>query len=158
AVLRFFGDVLASVDRRIVLPLLTQFRPFLLSLLLLLCLATALAVALTPRESVRMQKLIALSSAASIFLLSLLLVRAFRNVPGMQFVEERPWMPAYGISYHVGVDGLSLWLVVLTTFLTPLALLGSWSSIEKRVREFNLFVLLLEAGMLGVFFALDLFL
>ena len=60
--------------------------------------------------------------------------------------------------YHVGIDGLSLWLVILTTFLTPLALLGSWTSIHARVREFNVFMLLLEAGMLGVFVALDLFL
>ena len=76
----------------------------------------------------------------------------------MQFAEQRPWIPAWGISYHVGVDGLSLWLVILTTFLTPLCLLGSWSSIEKRVREFVVFMLLLEAGMIGVFVALDLFL
>ena len=76
----------------------------------------------------------------------------------MQFVERRPWIPAWGISYHVGVDGLSLWLVILTTFLTPLCLLGSWSSIEKRVREFVVFMLLLEAGMVGVFVAQDLFL
>jgi NADH-quinone oxidoreductase subunit M len=76
----------------------------------------------------------------------------------MQFVEQREWLPAYGISYHVGVDGLSLWLVLLTTFLTPLALLGSWSSVGKRVRDFNVFMLLLEAGMVGVFVALDLFL
>ena len=76
----------------------------------------------------------------------------------MQFEERRAWLPAYGISYHLGVDGLSLWLVVLTTFLTPLALLGSWYSIHDRVREFNVFMLLLEAGMVGVFVALDLFL
>jgi NADH-quinone oxidoreductase subunit M len=76
----------------------------------------------------------------------------------MQFEATRAWLPAWGISYHVGIDGMSLWLVILTTFLTPLALLGSWSSITRRVREFNVFMLLLEAGMLGVFVALDLFL
>ena len=68
----------------------------------------------------------------------------------MQFEESRaPGCPAYGIAYHVGIDGLSLWLVLLTTFLTPLALLGSWTSIEHRVKEFNVFMLLLETGMLG---------
>ena len=76
----------------------------------------------------------------------------------MQFVEQARWIPAWGISYHVGIDGLSLWLVILTTFLTPLCLLGSWTSIERRVREFVIFMLLLEAGMIGVFAALDLFL
>ena len=66
--------------------------------------------------------------------------------------------PPTASRYHVGVDGLSLWLVLLTTFLTPLALLGSWTSIQTRVKEFNVFMLLLEAGMIGVFVALDLFL
>ena len=76
----------------------------------------------------------------------------------MQFEVSPSWMPALGIRYHVGVDGLSLWLIILTTFLTPLALLGSWSSIHSRVKAFQIFMLLLEAGMLGVFVALDLFL
>ena len=76
----------------------------------------------------------------------------------MQFEVARAWLPALGISYHVGVDGISLWLVMLTTFLTPLALLGSWTSITDRVTEFNVFMLLLETGMIGVFVALDLFL
>ena len=77
---------------------------------------------------------------------------------GMQFEERAPWIPAYGITYHLGIDGISYWLILLTTFLTPLALLGSWNYIEKRVREFVVFMLLLEAGMIGVFVALDLFL
>jgi NADH-quinone oxidoreductase subunit M len=75
---------------------------------------------------------------------------------GMQFVERAPWIPAYGISYHVGIDGISYWLILLTTFLTPLAILGAWHYITKRVREFIVFMLLLEAGMIGVFVALDL--
>ncbi len=64
----------------------------------------------------------------------------------MQFVEQRAWLPAYGINYKVGIDGLSLWLVILTTFLTPLALLGSWSSIRTRVREFVVFMLHSRSG------------
>ena len=76
-----------------------------------------------------------------------------------QFVERpRAWLPDFGISYHVGVDGISLFLVVLTTFLTPIALLCSWTSIEQRVREFSFFMLVLEAAMIGVFISLDLFL
>jgi NADH-quinone oxidoreductase subunit M len=130
----------------------------LLTLLMALPAVGALFVALVPRAALRAQKLLALLTASAAFLLSLLLVAGFRNVPEMQFVEIHPWFPGYGIAYHVGVDGLSLWLLVLAAFLTPLALLGSWSSITTRVKEFNVFVLLLEAGMLGVFCALDLFL
>ena len=130
----------------------------LLSLLILLPVAGAVLVALTRRESESLQKTLGLVVSGAAFALSLLLVTGFRDVAGMQFGEQRPWIPAWGISYHVGVDGLSLWLVILTTFLTPLCLLGSWSSIEKRVREFVVFMLLLEAGMIGVFVAQDLFL
>src|SRR5436190_8181354 len=67
-------------------------------------------------------------------------------------------MPAFGIDYFVGVDGISLLLLVLTGFLTPIALLGSWKSIHKNTRTFCVFVLLLESAMLGVFVSLDLFL
>ncbi len=76
----------------------------------------------------------------------------------MQFEVTRRWLAEYGTSYHVGVDGISLWLVLLTTFLTPIALIGSWAGIQQRVKAFNIFMLLLEAGMIGVFVALDLFL
>jgi NADH-quinone oxidoreductase subunit M len=75
-----------------------------------------------------------------------------------QFVERHAWLPDFGISYHVGVDGISLLLVVLTAFLTPISLLCSWPSIEQRVREFSFFMLALEAAMIGVFISIDLFL
>jgi NADH-quinone oxidoreductase subunit M len=130
----------------------------LLSVLIFLPVVGAIAIALTRRESETLQKVLGLGFSTAGFALSLLLVRGFEDVAAMQFVEQAPWIPAWGISYHLGVDGLSLWLVILTTFLTPLALLGSWSSIDKRVREFVVFMLLLEAGMIGVFVALDLFL
>src|SRR5688500_8013667 len=67
-------------------------------------------------------------------------------------------MPAFGISYYVGLDGISLMLVVLTAFLTPIALLSSWESVHKKVMAFTLFMLLLEASMIGVFVSIDLFL
>ena len=67
-------------------------------------------------------------------------------------------MPSFGIGYHLGVDGISLLLVLLTTFLMPLTVLASWHSIERRWKEFAITMLLLETGMLGVFVALDLFL
>ena len=75
-----------------------------------------------------------------------------------QFVERHEWIPSFGIQYYVGVDGISLFLLVLTGFLTPLALLSSWESVHKKVKEFAAFVLLLEGAMLGVFVSLDLFL
>jgi NADH-quinone oxidoreductase subunit M len=78
--------------------------------------------------------------------------------PEFQFVERRPWIPAFGIEYYIGIDGISLLLVVLTAFLTPIALLSSWESVEKSVKAFSVFVLLLESAMIGVFVALDLFL
>jgi NADH-quinone oxidoreductase subunit M len=129
----------------------------LLSWLIVLPAAGALIVALVPRAAERLQKLLALGVSAAVFGLSLLLLDGFEPVARMQFEETWRWLPAYGIAYKVGIDGLSLWLVMLTTFLTPLALLGSWTSIEHRVKEFNVFMLLLETGMLGVFCALDLF-
>jgi NADH-quinone oxidoreductase subunit M len=130
----------------------------LLSVLVALPVLGAVAVALTPRSASGAAKVLGLVVSSVVFLLSLLLLRSFVPDGEMQFLERIDWMPGYGISYHVGIDGISLWLILLTTFLTPLALLGSWVSIHDRVREFVLFMLLLEAGMLGVFVALDLFL
>src|SRR5881398_1833700 len=76
----------------------------------------------------------------------------------MQFEEFLRWMPGLGVGYHVGVDGISVLLVLLTTFLMPLALASAWHAIEDRTKEFVIAMLLLEAGMVGVFVSLDLFL
>ena len=75
-----------------------------------------------------------------------------------QMVERVSWIPAFGIDYYVGIDGISLLLVVLTGLLTPIALLSSWEGIEKKVKEFSVFILALEAFMIFVFISLDLFL
>ncbi len=75
-----------------------------------------------------------------------------------QFVERYAWITSFNIEYHIGVDGISLFLIVLTGFLTPLALLSSWDSIHKSVKAFSFFVLALESAMLGVFVSIDLFL
>ncbi|HJK93590.1 MAG TPA: NADH-quinone oxidoreductase subunit M [Polyangiaceae bacterium LLY-WYZ-15_(1-7)] len=77
---------------------------------------------------------------------------------GYLFVVDEPWIESVGISYKLGVDGISLWLVLLTTLLTPIALFASWTSVKTKVKEYALAFLLLEVGMLGAFFALDLFL
>ncbi|MCI0336893.1 MAG: NADH-quinone oxidoreductase subunit M [Acidobacteria bacterium] len=92
------------------------------------------------------------------FFASLLIVAGFdRSQAGPQLVERTPWITALGVSYFVGVDGISLWLVLLTTFLMPISILASWH-IEKRVREYMLFMLVLETGMIGVFVSFDMFL
>ncbi|HJL16084.1 MAG TPA: NADH-quinone oxidoreductase subunit M [Sandaracinaceae bacterium LLY-WYZ-13_1] len=77
---------------------------------------------------------------------------------GYQLVEDTPWIESFGIHYKVGIDGISLWLILLTTLLTPLALDVSWNSVNTKVKEFAFAFLLLEVGMLGAFVALDLFL
>jgi NADH-quinone oxidoreductase subunit M len=91
-------------------------------------------------------------------LLSLRLVFADYSGPAYHFVEQVTWVESLGISYKVGIDGFSLWLVLLTTLLSPIALYASWGSITTRVKEYAVSFLLLELGMLGAFVALDLFL
>jgi NADH-quinone oxidoreductase subunit M len=76
----------------------------------------------------------------------------------MQFVQNIPWIPTIGANYHVGIDGISLLLVMLTTLIGPLAVLSSWEAIQDRVKEYYAFMLMLQAGMLGVFISLDFFL
>jgi NADH-quinone oxidoreductase subunit M len=102
---------------------------------------------------------VALGVSLLVFAETLLLWSRFATGVGdFQFVERHAWIPAFGITYAVGVDGISLLLVVLTGFLTPLALLSSWESVHKKTRVFCMFVLLLESAMIGVFVSLDLFL
>jgi NADH-quinone oxidoreductase subunit M len=87
---------------------------------------------------------------------SLELLRKFdSNAAGLQFVENKSWIPSFGINYFMGIDGLSLWLVMLTTFLTPIIILASWKSIDRRVPAFHAALLVLETAMLGAFFAMD---
>jgi len=106
-----------------------------------------------------MVRQLALGISVATFMASLSLWTGFDPAEaGFQFVERYSWLPDFGISYHVGLDGITLWLVILTTFLTPIGLLCSWDSVEDRVREFSFFMLLLEAAMIGVFISLDLFL
>ena len=81
-----------------------------------------------------------------------------RAQAGFQYEIDRPWIPTPNIHYHMGVDGISMWLVVLTTFLTPLCVLISWKSIHERVKEFFILLLVLETALIGVFTSLDLFL
>jgi NADH-quinone oxidoreductase subunit M len=92
------------------------------------------------------------------FVFSLYLFGYFNSsTSNFQFVANVPWIPSVGISYFVGVDGISLFLILLATVLTPLAMLASWS-VSDRAKEYFMFMLMLETGMIGVFVALDLFL
>jgi NADH-quinone oxidoreductase subunit M len=113
-----------------------------------------------PKTNAVLLKATALLFALATFALSLALPFRFHPAGGFQFETYIPWINAFnlGISYHVAIDGLSLWLVLLTTFLVSVALLSSWSSISYRLREFLISMLALETGMIGVFVALDLFL
>jgi NADH-quinone oxidoreductase subunit M len=111
------------------------------------------------RQNERLIRIIALTASVLVFLETLLLWASFNAASAdFQFVERYEWVPAFGISYYVGVDGISLLLLVLTGFLTPLALLSSWESVHAHTRAFSVFVLLLESAMMGVFVSLDLFL
>src|SRR5947209_184995 len=81
-----------------------------------------------------------------------------RGAEGFQFVERHPWIPSIGVQYLFGVDGISTLLILLTTLLGFIAILSSWTAITVRVRQYYIFLLLLQVGMLGVFCALDMFL
>jgi len=131
-----------------------------LSVVTFLPLMGAFCLALTPRESASAQRAVALLASLACFACSVLLWTGFQpGEAGFQYVEQLPWIQFahFQASYHLGLDGISLFLVLLTTFITPLAILGSWS-VEKHVREYMMFMLLLETGVIGVFLSLDLLL
>jgi NADH-quinone oxidoreductase subunit M len=106
----------------------------------------------------RVWRAIGLGSALLTFLLSLLLWAGFDPAEtAFQFVEYAPWLPQFGANYFAGIDGISLLLILLTTFLMPLVLLGSWNDIKKSLKSYIFFMLFLETGMIGTFAALNLF-
>jgi NADH-quinone oxidoreductase subunit M len=130
----------------------------LLSLLVGLPLFAAIAVMFLPRQAVATVRGFTVAAMVAVFLLSLRLLTADYGAAGFQFVEDRPLVEAYGIHYALGIDGISLWLVLLTTFITPIATWASWTHIDTKVKEYAACFLLLESFMLGAFVALDLFL
>ncbi|MFN8520383.1 MAG: NADH-quinone oxidoreductase subunit M [Chloroflexota bacterium] len=133
-----------------------------LSLLILVPLVGAVILAFVPGENVRLVKRVALATTLVALALSLLIAVSFGNAPvgadGFRFAEQVPWIPFFGITYHVGIDGISLLLVVLTTLLTTISVVASFDPIKTRTKEYMISFLALEVGMLGVFLALDLFL
>ncbi len=129
-----------------------------LSLLLAIPVIGAMLLVLIPRQKSKAHFTCALLFTSLAFLWSLTILNQFDGAQGeMQLVERVPWMRFYGIEYLVGIDGISLFLVLLTTFLMPIVILASWS-VKDKSKEYLFFMLILETGMLGAFVALDLFL
>jgi len=133
--------------------------PNILSLVTYLPAAAALVLLFIPYRFERAIKSLAFLGSVVTFILSLHLTYHFDPANGrMQFEESAPWIrtAAFHINHHLGIDGISLFLVILTTFLTPLAILCSWKAVTRRVKPFMICLLALETGMVGVFCALDL--
>ena len=131
----------------------------LLTLTIFLPLLGVLALFFVNKENGAAIKLVGFVTTVATFAVSLFLYFKFdASVTGFQFREYAVWIAGLNISYFVGIDGISLLLIVLTTFLTPLALLGTWDSVQKKLRGYTMMILLLEIGMVGVFASLDLFL
>jgi NADH-quinone oxidoreductase subunit M len=131
----------------------------LLTLLVVLPLAGLLAISMIDRRHEALVRTMALAASVLVFAATLVLWWRFDgSSASFQFTERHAWIPSFGIDYSVGVDGISLFLVVLTGFLTPLALLSSWDSVHDRVKAFSMCILALESAMIGVFVSLDLFL
>ncbi len=131
----------------------------LLTIILSLPLIGAIAVALLPSEEPGQCRNMGLFFSLVTFLVSLAILALFEPLVGtMQLVVKIPWVTSMGIDFHLGVDGISLWLVLLTTFLTPIVILSAFKSINTNVKAFIISMLVMEVGMLGAFMALDLFL
>src|SRR6266851_8475648 len=121
--------------------------------------ATTIAYSFTPGARESHHRSIALGFTTITFIASLLLIQgAGGGIATFRFDENYSWIPAIGARYHLGVDGISLWLVLLTTLLMPIAVLSSWTAIQKRQPAYYVLMLLLESAMIGVFVSVDLLL
>ena len=132
---------------------------FVLPLILGLPILGAIFVMCTPKTEGPLQRGLGLAFSTITFLVSLAIFRYFNAAAsGFQLVFDAEWIPVIGAHFKMGIDGISVFLVILTTFMMPLTLLGTKNSIDKYPREFIAAMLVLEAGMLGAFLATDLFL
>ena len=131
--------------------------PYLLTLLVFTPIVSSVAVLFFPRQSLVGLRYFTYASMAFTFVASLWLLEANMSM-GWHFQHIKEWIPALGIRYHVAIDGISLWLVLLTTFTTPIAAFASFGSIKTRVKELCFAFLFLQGAMIGAFVALDLFL
>ncbi|HEV7842371.1 MAG TPA: NADH-quinone oxidoreductase subunit M [Pyrinomonadaceae bacterium] len=133
--------------------------PFLLSIITWLpAIGGIIILALMKRDQANLIKKFATAWFAVVFLVSLMLLSYDRNLGGMQFLEDYQWIPIIGARYQMGVDGVSMLLIVLTTLLGVIASLSSWNYIQKREKEYYALLLFLQAAVVGVFSSLDLFL
>ncbi|HYI09138.1 MAG TPA: NADH-quinone oxidoreductase subunit M [Thermoanaerobaculia bacterium] len=131
----------------------------LLSTILWLPLAAAIVLAFFPKTSETAIKGWGLFASLAVFIVSLGLLRGWDDSQvSFQFVESLAWIPQWGITYSLGVDGITLWLVLLTTFLTPIIFLSQWSSVHKHPKEYFIAFLVMETAMIGAFLATDLLL
>ncbi len=130
----------------------------LLTVLLVLPVVGAFVVMSLPRGEHALAKGVGLAFAVTEFFVSIPLLTGFSPTAAMQFEVNAPWIASLGIHYHVGVDGLSVFIVALTTLLTPICIFGAWRSIERRGGEFVAAMLVLETGMIGALVSLDLIL
>jgi len=133
---------------------------FILTLIVAVPLAGAIVLALLP-DRAPVQRMVALLTTVLTFLCTLHLPAHYAQTSAtgsFRFVQDLPWIAAPVIRYHVGVDGLSMWLIVLTGFLAPLGVLASWKKFENRSKTFYVLFLLQQVAMLGIFISLDLFL
>jgi NADH-quinone oxidoreductase subunit M len=128
----------------------------LLPVITFLPLLGALALMVVPREEEDLHRGVGFATTLATFLVSLLLLADFQPA-SWSYLFDRPWIDGLGIRFKLGVDGISLWLVLLTTFLMPIVIASAWTAIHKKVREFMIALLVLETGMVGAFVALDLF-
>lgn len=129
-----------------------------LSLITFLPIMGSAALLFFPKENKQAIRWFSLLLTLVVFGLSTRIFTGFETNALMQFERMVPWIPSLGITYHIGIDGLSLFLYLLVTFLMPITILSSFKAIEDRVKEYHIFMLLLETAMLGTFTALDLFL
>ncbi|CAN5906809.1 NADH-quinone oxidoreductase subunit M [soil metagenome] len=131
----------------------------LLSILIWLPAIAAFVVTLIPGQRTELIRRVTLVATIVVFLISLALFPAFEvGEAGFQLTEKIPWIPAWGVNYQLGVDGLTWPLVMLSTFIIPLAVLATWGQIDERQKGFYIAVLTLETAVIGVFTALDLIL
>lgn len=111
------------------------------------------------RENINQVKQVAFGVTVINLIISIILLQKFdRTIPDMQFVEMFDWIPSFGITYYMGIDGISVLMLFLTTMLSVIAVVCSWNPVTKRIKEYYVCFLLLETGMLGAFVALDMFL
>ncbi|PIW70263.1 MAG: Fe-S-binding domain-containing protein, partial [Ignavibacteriales bacterium CG12_big_fil_rev_8_21_14_0_65_30_8] len=131
----------------------------LLAILLFLPIIGSVLLLFINKKNESLIKYFGLAVSVLVFIVSLIIYSNFNSDIGdFQFLLKVSWISNLNISFFVGIDGMSMLLILLTAFITPLTLISSWSSIDKNVKEFTFFMLLLETGIIGVFISLDLFL